>query len=379
MNTHVQFRHAPIGLLQVSANQRVPSDSMTIKAHTAMELTPQTYQAYAKQPPQLPSSCTPSPALALAPTEVQQSGKSDPIIPSHSTADSTYTKDTGPPNNTILPSFLLGSFAPSNHSARQSALFDEPTSEKDISQNRKPAKKQVGLRAKKAETGEASSGAMALGFPSLGRADCVLEEPNSSVKDFPQWPDAEIKGKILSTIERKLKDLEKKLHMMEINMSDPMDQNEYSKTYILTMEHKMKELENTNRHLTMKMLQQEEAGIVGNEQNGLATEPTQSNRTRNEPQASVIYMPELLRWNLSSLSRESISWSTTFRQTRTKPVCMRQETISHRHTLPIQVHSAHLYNPIPLCITIQPITDMTLIIITTNTSTLHMRMVICPT
>ena len=284
VNTHVQSRQAPIGLLQVSTKQRVPSDSMTIKAHTAMELTPQTDQAHAKQPSQLPPSCTPSPALALAPTEVQQSGKSDPTVPS--TAVSTYTNDAGPPNNTILPS----SFVPSSHPARQGALPGEPTT--DISQKRKPAKKQVGSRAKKAETGEAASGAMTLGFPSLGRTDRVLEETNSvdaleqertSINDQM----LKSKEKLLSTKERKLKDLEKKLHMKEINMSDQLDQNEYSKTYILTIKHKVKELENTNRLLKMKMLQQEEAGIVGNEQNGLVTKPTQSNRTRNEPQASA--------------------------------------------------------------------------------------------
>ena len=128
----------------------------------------------------------------------------------------------------------------------------------------------MGSRAKKTETGEAASGATTLGFPSLGRTDCVLEETNS-VDALEQERTSlndrmlKLKEKLLSTKERKLKDLEKKLHMKEINMSDQLDQNEYSKTYILTMEHKVKELENTNRLLKMKMLQQEEAGIVGNE------------------------------------------------------------------------------------------------------------------
>ena len=57
------------------------------------------------------------------------------------------------------------------------------------------------------------------------------------------------KEKLLFTKERKLKEMVKKLHMTEISTSDQLDQNEYSKTYILTMEHKLKELESTNRLL----------------------------------------------------------------------------------------------------------------------------------
>ena len=71
------------------------------------------------------------------------------------------------------------------------------------------------------------------------------------------------KEKLLFTKERKLKEMEKKLHMTEISMSDQLDQNEYSKTYILTMEHGLKELESTNGLLKMKMLHQKKTISAG--------------------------------------------------------------------------------------------------------------------
>ena len=270
---------------------------------------------------------------------MQLSGKSDPTVPSYSTAVSTYTKDTGPPNNTILPS----SFAPSSHPARQGAPPDEPTT--DISQKRKPAKKQVGSKAKKTETGEAASGATTLGFPSLGRTDCVLEETTSLdalEQERTSLNDQMLKSKekLLSTKERKLKDLEKKLHMKEINMSDQLDQNEYSKTYILTMEHKVKELENTNRLLKMKMLQQEEAGTVGNDQNGLVTEPTQSNRTRNEPQASADLHARVTQMELKFLEHRINTLEHNFQTSQNQTGCMHATGNNQSYTYPAY-SSAH--------------------------------------
>ena len=91
------------------------------------------------------------------------------------------------------------------------------------------------------------------------------------------------KEKLLSTKERKLKDLEKKLHLKEINMSDQLEQDEYSKTYILTMEHKLKELENTNRLLKTKMLGQEEMGSIGGKHKKSDTEIHLPHRTTDTP------------------------------------------------------------------------------------------------
>ena len=67
------------------------------------------------------------------------------------------------------------------------------------------------------------------------------------------------KEKTLNARERKLKDIEKKLHLKEIGLTDQIDQSEYAKAYIVTMENKVKELENSNRLLKMKVITQAEA------------------------------------------------------------------------------------------------------------------------
>ena len=55
------------------------------------------------------------------------------------------------------------------------------------------------------------------------------------------------KEKILNSGEKKLKELEKKLHIKEISLSDQVQQNDFSKAYIVTMENKVKELESSDR------------------------------------------------------------------------------------------------------------------------------------
>ena len=69
------------------------------------------------------------------------------------------------------------------------------------------------------------------------------------------------KEKLLNTRERKLKELEKKLHLKEISLSDQIQQNDFSKAYIVTMENKVKELESSNRLMKMKLLSQMDASI----------------------------------------------------------------------------------------------------------------------
>ena len=69
------------------------------------------------------------------------------------------------------------------------------------------------------------------------------------------------KEKILNSQENKLKELEKKLHIKEISLSDQVQQNDFSKAYIVTMENKVKELESSNRLMKMKLLSQADASI----------------------------------------------------------------------------------------------------------------------
>ena len=69
------------------------------------------------------------------------------------------------------------------------------------------------------------------------------------------------KEKILNSREKKLKELEKKLHIKEISLSDQVQQNDFSKAYIVTMENKVKELESSNRLMKMKLLSQADASI----------------------------------------------------------------------------------------------------------------------
>ena len=69
------------------------------------------------------------------------------------------------------------------------------------------------------------------------------------------------KEKILNSREKKLKELEKKLHIKEISLSDQVQQNDFSKAYIVTMENKVKELESSNRLMKMKLLSQADAII----------------------------------------------------------------------------------------------------------------------
>ena len=78
-----------------------------------------------------------------------------------------------------------------------------------------------------------------------GQINCSIDEQMVKSKE-----------KTLNQREKKLKDAEKKLHMREIGLIEQANQNDYSKAYILTMENKLKELENSNRLLKMKMLSQ---------------------------------------------------------------------------------------------------------------------------
>ena len=62
------------------------------------------------------------------------------------------------------------------------------------------------------------------------------------------------KQKTLSNKEKRLKELKKKLNNKEISLSDQIDQNNFSKAYIVSMENKIKELESSNRLLKLKLL-----------------------------------------------------------------------------------------------------------------------------
>ena len=66
------------------------------------------------------------------------------------------------------------------------------------------------------------------------------------------------KEKTLNAREKKLKDIEKKLHLKEIGLTDQIDQSEYAKAYIVTVENKVIELANSNRLLKMKIIIQVE-------------------------------------------------------------------------------------------------------------------------
>ena len=76
------------------------------------------------------------------------------------------------------------------------------------------------------------------------------DESETSLKDQM----LKSKEKSLSNEERRLKELEKKLNNKEISLSDQLDQNEFSKTYIVSMENKVKELESANRLLRLQLL-----------------------------------------------------------------------------------------------------------------------------
>ena len=62
------------------------------------------------------------------------------------------------------------------------------------------------------------------------------------------------KEKMLVSKEKRLKELEKKISNREISLGDKLDQNEFSKAYITSMENKLKELEASNRLLRLKLL-----------------------------------------------------------------------------------------------------------------------------
>ena len=62
------------------------------------------------------------------------------------------------------------------------------------------------------------------------------------------------KEKALANKERRLKDLQKRLNTKEINLGDTLDRVDYSKAFISQMESKIKELENSNRLLRLKVL-----------------------------------------------------------------------------------------------------------------------------
>ncbi|MEW8548402.1 MAG: hypothetical protein AB2693_33275 [Candidatus Thiodiazotropha sp.] len=62
------------------------------------------------------------------------------------------------------------------------------------------------------------------------------------------------KEKVLANKEKRLKDLERKVTNREISLGDKLDQNDFSKAYIVSMENKLKELESSNRLLRLKLL-----------------------------------------------------------------------------------------------------------------------------
>ena len=171
-----------------------------------------------------------------------------------------------------------------------SCYNESQMSVKSLQQKRKTAKKPQGARAKKQDADGVGVGTDNKVISNLSS----LREAASSDDTNPIIPrDDEgtslndqllkSKEKLLSTKERKLKDLEKKLHLKEIYMSDQLEQNEYSKTYFLTIEHKLKELENTNRLLKMKMLYQEEVGSMGDKHKKSDTEIHLPHRTTDTP------------------------------------------------------------------------------------------------
>ena len=60
--------------------------------------------------------------------------------------------------------------------------------------------------------------------------------------------------KSLALKEKRLKDMEKKITNREISLGDKMDQNEFSKAHVVSMENRLKELQYTNRLLRLKLL-----------------------------------------------------------------------------------------------------------------------------
>ena len=106
--------------------------------------------------------------------------------------------------------------------------------------------------------GTASSG---LGTSSIPTNQNIPDTHSQDVPDVLAEQMVKSKEKLLNTRDRKLKELEKKLHLKEISLSDQIQQNDFSKAYIVTMENKVKELESSNRLMKMKLLSQMDAII----------------------------------------------------------------------------------------------------------------------
>ena len=243
---------------------------------------------------QQPSHLHPSPVscITYTPTCVESLRGLHPNEPPQAVGDSDDIRGAGcvdPPS--ILATSQI-SCVPSQQpvmSENTNNCYNESQmSVKGLQQKRKTAKKPQGARAKKqdsdgvgAGTDNPSSLLSLRGAVSSDDTNPIIPQDDEGASLNDQL--LKSKEKLLSTKERKLKDLEKKLHLKEINMSDQLEQNEYSKTYILTMEHKLKELENTNRLLKMKMLCQEEMGSMGGKHKESDTEIHLPHRTTDTP------------------------------------------------------------------------------------------------
>ena len=104
---------------------------------------------------------------------------------------------------------------------------------KGLQQKRKTAKKPQGARAKKQDSDGVGMGTDNLSSLSSLRGAASSDDTNPVIPQDDEGTSLsdqllKSKEKLLSTKERTLKDLEKKLHLKEINMSDQLEQNEYS-------------------------------------------------------------------------------------------------------------------------------------------------------
>ena len=66
--------------------------------------------------------------------------------------------------------------------------------------------------------------------------------------------DLKAKEKNLASKGIRLRELQKKLNVKEINLGDTVDRVEYSKVFISQLENKIKELQSSNRLLRLKVL-----------------------------------------------------------------------------------------------------------------------------
>ena len=243
---------------------------------------------------QQPSHLHPSPVscITYTPTCVESLRGLHPNEPPQAVGDSDNIRGAGcmDPPSILVTSQLscVPSQQPVMSESTNNCYNESQMSVKGLQQKRKTAKKPQGARAKKQDSDGVGTGTDNLSSLSSLRGAVSSDDTNPIIPQDDEGASLndqllKSKEKLLSTKERKLKDLEKKLHLKEINMSDQLEQNEYSKTYILTMEHKLKELENTNRLLKMKMLCQEEMGSMGGKHKESDTEIHLPHRTTDTP------------------------------------------------------------------------------------------------